>query len=632
MGKKGRGKQGDLGKALLRDRFGVNRSKRGAKEGSLLHTSDMNDGYQWDRLNLSSVTEESSFQEFLSTAQLAGTEFHAEKLNIKYVNPQSEIGILSESERSALLEVHKSNQSLLKIPRRPRWNAQTSAHELQTREKEDFLEWRRQLALLQEAQELTMTPYEKNLEFWRQLWRVVERSDIVVQIVDARNPLLFRCEDLEKYVKEIDEDKRNIILVNKADFLTLEQRQVWADYFTDVGVRIAFFSATEAAESIKSQLPPGELVKNRKRRSSRISEGLGEDVDDEEDDEEGEDDEDDDEESSYCSDFASSSEYESATEDLSDRKPQEDGEKGDDDGGSMILERNSPELLCRDRLIEFFKAIGKGMKKYTEGVTTVGLVGYPNVGKSSTINAILMDKKVSVSATPGKTKHFQTLFVDKELLLCDCPGLVMPSFVCTKAEMVLNGILPIDQLRDHVPSVTLLARLIPRHVLEDTYGIMIPKPIDGEDPERAPTAEELLNTYGYNRGFMTQNGQPDNPRSARYVLKDFVNGKLLYPVAPPTINQGDFHTFPPRRKSISETRVLPPRQIRASRGVTVTNEDLDRNFFQANNSGVHVKGLPGSAKINPENLGAKPWKKMNKHGNKKKREKTRRLFAHLDQH
>lgn len=34
-------------------------------------------------------------------------------------------------------------------------------------------------------------------------------------------------------------------------------------------------------------------------------------------------------------------------------------------------------------------------------------VGYPNVGKSSTINAILMTKKVSVSATPGKTKHFQ---------------------------------------------------------------------------------------------------------------------------------------------------------------------------------------------------------------------------------
>ena len=34
-------------------------------------------------------------------------------------------------------------------------------------------------------------------------------------------------------------------------------------------------------------------------------------------------------------------------------------------------------------------------------------VGYPNVGKSSTINTLFLDKKVPVSATPGRTKHFQ---------------------------------------------------------------------------------------------------------------------------------------------------------------------------------------------------------------------------------
>jgi len=40
-------------------------------------------------------------------------------------------------------------------------------------------------------EKLVLTPFEKNLEVWRQLWRVVERSDIIVQIVDSRNPLLF---------------------------------------------------------------------------------------------------------------------------------------------------------------------------------------------------------------------------------------------------------------------------------------------------------------------------------------------------------------------------------------------------------------------------------------------------------
>jgi large subunit GTPase 1 len=45
------------------------------------------------------------------------------------------------------------------------------------------------------------SPFEKNLNFWRQLWRVMERSDVLVQIVDARNPLLFRFQDLEVYAK-----------------------------------------------------------------------------------------------------------------------------------------------------------------------------------------------------------------------------------------------------------------------------------------------------------------------------------------------------------------------------------------------------------------------------------------------
>lgn len=39
------------------------------------HTSDLDDGYEWGRLNLQSVTEQSQLNEFLTTAELAGTEF-----------------------------------------------------------------------------------------------------------------------------------------------------------------------------------------------------------------------------------------------------------------------------------------------------------------------------------------------------------------------------------------------------------------------------------------------------------------------------------------------------------------------------------------------------------------------------
>lgn len=78
----------------------------------------MQDGYDWGRLNLQSVTEESSFQEFLSTAELAGTEFQAEKLNIKFVNPRSNVGLLGANEKKQAEEAYNKNRDFIKIPRR----------------------------------------------------------------------------------------------------------------------------------------------------------------------------------------------------------------------------------------------------------------------------------------------------------------------------------------------------------------------------------------------------------------------------------------------------------------------------------------------------------------------------------
>ena len=53
---------------------------------------------------------------------------------------------------------------------------------MDAQERAAFLFWRRGLAALEEAEHLVLTPFEKNLEVWRQLWRVLERSHIVVQV------------------------------------------------------------------------------------------------------------------------------------------------------------------------------------------------------------------------------------------------------------------------------------------------------------------------------------------------------------------------------------------------------------------------------------------------------------------
>ncbi|XP_030751131.1 large subunit GTPase 1 homolog [Sitophilus oryzae] len=603
MGKKS--KQGglSLGRSLVKDRFGHHTGRKMVANDSMLHTTELDDGYEWGRLNLQSVTEESSFQEFLSTAELAGTEFQAEKLNIKFVNPRSNVGLLSKEEFKNAKDMHRKFKTSLRIPRRPPWTSDMSATELDRNEKDSFLEWRRSLVALQENEGILLTPYEKNLEFWRQLWRVIERSDVIVQIVDARNPLLFRCEDLEKYVKEVSENKINLILINKADFLTESQREIWAKYFDSINLQAVFYSALDEKNNVC--IDESEEIVDFKVLKENI-ESLEEAVE----------------------------EKAVILENILGKIQEQFGETS----LSEVKRQNSPELLSKEQLIDLFRTIHTG-PKVTEGITTIGLVGYPNVGKSSTINSLLSAKKVSVSATPGKTKHFQTLFLDEDILLCDCPGLVMPSFVFTKAEMILNGILPIDQMRDHVPPVNLVTSLIPRHVIEDKYGIMIPKPLEGEDPDRSPTAEELLNAYAYNRGFMTANGQPDNPRGARYILKDYMNGKLLYCHAPPDVEQEIFHNWPEKLKTkLEHERVLPPRELRAIRSNKVTSGDIDKVFFSGNNQTVHSKGVQGksvglSGQGEPsQDLAAKPWKTENRHRNKKKKEKLRRVYAHLDQH
>jgi large subunit GTPase 1 len=194
----------------------------------------------------------------------------------------------------------------------------------------------------------------------------------------------------------------------------------------------------------------------------------------------------------------------------------------------------------------------------TDVKSTIGFIGYPNVGKSSTLNALAGAKCVAVASTPGKTKHFQTIHLPPlPLVICDCPGLVFPSFATTKADMVTNGILPIDQLRECTGPCALISQRMPQPVLEKIYGIRI-RTLDPEGchETRTPTAPEFLQAYARSRGY-TKSGQgnPDESRAARYILKDFVAGKLLFAVPPPGVKAEEFNKGTYTRFLASRSRV-----------------------------------------------------------------------------
>jgi large subunit GTPase 1 len=242
--------------------------------------------------------------------------------------------------------------------------------------------------------------------------------------------------------------------------------------------------------------------------------------------------------------------------------------------------------------------------------TQIGLVGYPNVGKSSTINALIGAKKVSVSATPGKTKHFQTIHLSEDVILCDCPGLVFPNFATTKAELVCNGVLPIDQLREFTGPAGLVARRIPRSFLEAIYGMKIHMRPQEEGGTGIMTASEVLRAYALARGFSTSGlGQPDESRAARYVLKDYVKGKLLYchpppsdpPIDPAYFNRGlhdDSHLPEKRRGVLSDSSVLDSEDTSSMAELGTLSlapqtgtkgSRLDKTFFDRGGVGAHLR-------------------------------------------
>ena len=482
-----------------------------------------------------SVTEQGALDEFLSTAELAGTDFTAEKLNnVKIIHTdQRNPYLLSAAEERSAIKKQIANKDRLTVPRRPPWDKDTSVQDLDRREKAGLLDWRRGLAELQESDDLLMTPFERNLEVWRQLWRVIERSDLVVQIVDARNPMLFRSEDLEKYVKEVDSKKNNLLLVNKADMMTLQQREAWADYFAKVGINYKFFSASLAKEMNETK----DLMEDPETDEPKIPTVTKDDLV---------------AEGGVRLDQGAETRDDGAVAE-DDQSWASEEELDNLDERTRILTTDDLEALFLENAPETRSAEAEHSHK-----TTIGLVGYPNVGKSSTINALIGAKKVSVSSTPGKTKHFQTIHLSSEILLCDCPGLVFPNFATTKAELVCNGILPIDQLREFTGPAGLVAQRIPQAFFEALYGVKVKtRPLE-EGGTGKPTAEEMLTAYAIARGFAkTGQGQPDESRAARYILKDYVSGKLLFCQPPPTepaIDPRDFN------RDLYDMRHLPQKR------------------------------------------------------------------------
>lgn len=58
-------------------------------------------------------------------------------------------------------------------------------------------------------------PDHSERSFYKELVKVIEASDVILEVLDARDPLGTRCLDMEMMVKKADPSKRIVLLLNK---------------------------------------------------------------------------------------------------------------------------------------------------------------------------------------------------------------------------------------------------------------------------------------------------------------------------------------------------------------------------------------------------------------------------------
>ena len=153
---------------------------------------------------------------------------------------------------------------------------------------------------------------------------------------------------------------------------------------------------------------------------------------------------------------------------------------------------------------------------------SVGFVGYPNVGKSSVINALRTKKVCTVAPVPGETKVWQYVTLTKRVFLIDCPGVVYNRAADSDTDAVLKGVVRVESLTDapdHIPAV--LAR-VKRSAMVRAYGVD-----DWAD------AEAFLEALARRAGKLGRGGEPDVNTAAKMVLLDWQRGKIPFYAEPP---------------------------------------------------------------------------------------------------
>eukprot|EP00727_Mastigamoeba_balamuthi_P003249 m51a1_g12921 putative guanine nucleotide-binding protein (586) ;mRNA; r:689-3179 len=291
-------------------------------------------------------------------------------------------------------------------------------------------------------------------QFYKKFRQVIESADVLLEVLDARDPMSCRCAEAEQLANQAG--KRVVLVLNKIDLVPRDIASRWVSRLRDEHPTVAFKASTQRGGSV-SQQAVGSAQK--------------------------------------------------APEDL--------------------IQATS-NCLGAEQLMQLLKNYCRTGAGASAKSITVGVIGYPNVGKSSLINSLKRTRAVGVSATPGSTRDVSEVKIDKNIRLLDSPGVVFADADANKSPLLSAASVRMsDKSIDASSRAEPLIARAPRAQLLAAYKI----------PEFDSPAE-FLSALARRRGKVLKGGIPDVEAAARIVLGDVAGGRLPYWVEPPQRGDG----------------------------------------------------------------------------------------------